>query len=280
MSSRDETQVSSNLSLPFIGAITIHFVVGALLLGSWQFSYKKPVEFEIPKHIKAEMVAIEAPKPAPVVKPKPKPAVKPKPKPIAKPVAKPKPTPKPKETPVVKETVAPVEKVIDLSKETLAAETVTPEPVQEKEPEVPAATEEDLFESLLAGLAAEETAINDQLEVIEQNKQRDSEIQAQVSDYISAITLQVEQQWSRPAELRLMDLSNIEALVSVELLPTGELQDASILRSSGNENYDQSVLRALEKVRRYKVPTDSEVFEAGGFRRLNITFRPEDLLKP
>ncbi|MDO7636672.1 MAG: TonB C-terminal domain-containing protein, partial [Porticoccaceae bacterium] len=105
-------------------------------------------------------------------------------------------------------------------------------------------------------------------------------IEAQVGDYVLAITQQIEEKWSRPAELRLMDLADIQAVVAVEILPTGELQSASILQASGNANYDQSVLRAIEKVRRFRVPADPEVFEMGGFRRLNIIFRPEDLMKP
>jgi colicin import membrane protein len=281
MSSSAGIQAGKDYSLPVIGAITMHVVLGAILFGTWQVSNKSPIEFEIPKNIKAEVVTIEAPKPEPKVvetaKPKPKPVPKPTPKPKETPkVAE---TPKPKETPVVKETPAPAENVIDLSEP--KEEPVIPEVapvIPEVEPEVePEVSQEDLFNDLLAGLAAEETAINEQIEANEQSKVRQAEIKAQVSDYITAITIQIEEKWSRPVELRLMDLSNIEAVVSVELLPTGELQSASIANTSGIENYDQSVLRAIEKVRRFKVPTDSEVFEAGGFRRLNITFRPEDL---
>jgi colicin import membrane protein len=279
MSSSTSLQAGKDYSLPVIGAVTMHVVLGVLLFGTWQVSYKSPIEFEIPKNIKAEVVTIEAPRPEPKVveSPKPKPVPKPAPKPKETPkVAE---TPKPKETPVIKETPAPAENVIDLSepKEEPSIPEVEPA-IPEVEPQVePEVSQEDLFNDLLAGLAAEETAINEQIEANEQSRVRQAEIKAQVSDYITAITIQIEEKWSRPVELRLMDLSNVEALVSVELLPTGELQSASIANTSGIENYDQSVLRAIEKVRRFKVPTDSEVFEAGGFRRLNITFRPEDL---
>jgi colicin import membrane protein len=272
MSSSTSLQAGKDYSLPVIGAVIMHVVLGVLLFGTWQVSYKSPIEFEIPKNIKAEVVTIEAPRPEPKVveSPKPKPVPKPAPKPKETPkVAE---TPKPKETPVIKETPAPAENVIDLSEP--KEEPSIPEVEPQVEPEV---SQEDLFNDLLAGLAAEETAINEQIEANEQSRVRQAEIKAQVSDYITAITIQIEEKWSRPVELRLMDLSNVEAVVSVELLPTGELQSASIANTSGIENYDQSVLRAIEKVRRFKVPTDSEVFEAGGFRQLNITFRPEDL---
>lgn len=76
-----------------------------------------------------------------------------------------------------------------------------------------------------------------------------------------------------------MDVSQLVATVQVELLPTGELLKVTLTQSSGNANYDQSVLRAIERVRRFSVPDDAEVFEAGGFRRLNVIFTPEDLMK-
>ncbi len=270
-------------SLPIIGAIAVHIVVFALLLGSWNMTYKEPKKFEIPKNIKAEMVTIEKPKPEPV-KPKvvPKQETKakqveqPKPKPVtpAKEVAKPVAETKPKE-PAPK----PVDKAVNVSKEVVKPEPIaTPKPAPVVEPEpVPV---ENLFDDLLAEMAAEDEAIQDKIQEIEDSKARQAKIAAQVSDYITLITQQVEEKWSRPVELRLMDLSNIEAVVAVEILPTGELQSASIVRSSGNVNYDQSVIRAIEKVRRFTVPQDSEVFEAGGFRQLNIIFRPEDLMKP
>ncbi|WP_196157294.1 cell envelope integrity protein TolA [Reinekea sp. G2M2-21] len=272
-----------NLSLPIIGAVAVHLVVFTLLIGSWSFSYSKPKTFEIPKSIKAELVVLEKPKPVqekPVVtqpKPQPKPETvsKPKPKAETKPVVQPKTEAKP----VLPKPVEPKPNTVNVSKpaETKPAVVETPKQTETKPETAPA---EDLFENLLAEMAAEDSAIQEQIEAIEQSQIRQAEIAAQVSDYIVVITQQVEEKWSRPVELRLMDLSNIEAVVAVEILPTGELQSATVVQPSGNENYDQSVLRAIEKVRRFTVPQDSEVFEAGGFRKLNITFRPEDLMKP
>ena len=269
-------------SLPIIGAIAVHVVVFALLLGSWNMSYKEPKQFEIPKHIKAEMVALEKPKPV-QVKPKVEPKKEPAPKPVPKPVPKPDVKPAPKPAPEVKPTPTPkpVENAVNISKETIKPEVpVTPAPAPVVTPKPAPLPAENLLDDLLAQMAAEDTVIKEQIQEIEESKVRQAEVAAQVSDYISMITQQVEEKWSRPVELRLMDLSNIEAVVAVEILPTGELQSASIIRSSGNVNYDQSVLRAIEKVRRFTVPQDSDVFEAGGFRQLNIIFRPEDLMKP
>lgn len=280
----------ADLSLPVFGAVAIHLVLGVILLGTWQFSHKKPEEFKIPDSIRAEVVVLEAP----AAKPESKPVAKPQPKPVTQPKPKPKPEPKPEPKPVVKETPKPEPKpvakppepapanTIDLSKEEPAAvEVEQPEVVEPKvEPETPPQSDEDLFENLLAGLAAEEEEISDKIEAIEANQARQAEIEAQVQNYIASILEQVSSTWSRPAEVRLMDVSRLEAGVLVELLPTGELQSVSIVNSSGMDTYDRSVLRAIERVRRFNVPSDSEIFEAGGFRRISITFRPEDLMKP
>lgn len=281
------TNFGRHYSWPIFGAIAIHVVVTVLLFGSWSFSSKSHKEFEIPDHIVASVVTIEKPKVVP------KPVVKPKPTPKPTPVKKPQPKPVVKETPkpVVKEQPKPEPVVIEQPKqeeivlpeaepeikepEIKEPEIVEPEPVEET-PVLE--SEEDLFNNLLEGLAAEEASINEQIEIIETNQAKQAQMEAVVTNHRAIITTQIEQQWSRPPELRLMSLQGIEAVVLVELLPTGELLNVSITKSSGNDRYDQSVMRAVERVRRFSVPEDSEAFEQGGFRRLNITFKPEDLM--
>lgn len=280
----------SAFGAPIFSAIIVHVVVAVLLLSSWNFSVNQPDAFELPKNIRAEFVQIEQAKPEPeVVEPlvNPKPPVRETPKPVETPkslppkpepvVAKPEPIPQVKAPEPVIEQPTPEPEAINISQE--------PEPrIVEQQPDPVEETtiskpEEDLFGDLLAGLAAEEQAISNKIEEITQSQIRAAQIQSEINNYQRTITAQIEEKWSRPVELRLMDLSSIEAVVAVEILPTGELQKATIARSSGNTNYDQSVLRAIEKVRRFSVPDDPELFEAGGFRNLNITFRPEDLMK-
>lgn len=276
----------SSFGAPIFSALIVHAVVGFLLLTSWNFSINQPEAFELPKNIRAEFVQVERARPEPEIVQAP-PAQPPKPAP--KPVEAPKPAP-PKPAPVVKPEPTPVVKAPEPVVEPPIPEAInisqqTPEPAPQPEPkpqpveEPVQAAEEDLFGDLLAGLAAEEQAISNRIEEITQSQIRAAQIQSEIDNFQQNITSQIEERWSRPAELLLMDVSNIEAVVSVELLPTGELQRATITRSSGNANYDQSVIRAIERVRRFAVPSDPELFEAGGFRNLNITFRPEDLMK-
>jgi len=76
-----------------------------------------------------------------------------------------------------------------------------------------------------------------------------------------------------------MDLQGKATVVRINLLPTGELQGEPVIeRSSGIDSLDQSALRALQRVRRFEVPADSQVFNQN-FRSFTITFKPEDLMQ-
>jgi TonB family protein len=255
-----------------------------MVFSSWSFSTNKPKVFEIPNSIRAEVVTIAKPEPKPVVKPKPAPVVKPTPKPIEKP--KPAPVVKPKETEVKKPDVTvPKELASKPAPVKAAPEVVTPTPEELAKAAADAAAEQAaqeaaLFDDFLADLDAEDAKIVDKLAELDAQKVRAQQIGQEIENYTAAITQQISQRWSRPAELRLKDLTGLEAKVSVQLLPTGELSAVSLVESSGMPTYDQSVLRAIERVRRFNVPDDPAVFEAGGFRSLIITFIPEDLIAP
>ncbi|TXR54022.1 energy transducer TonB [Reinekea thalattae] len=254
----------AHYSLPAIGAIVIHAIVAVALIGSWSFSKPKSADFQIPEHIIANVVTVEKPTPAPV-KPKPQPKPAPQPKPVVKETPKPEVAPKPEPAPVV-ETPAPVEQ-----------KQAEPVAQAEPEPEIPALpSEEELLDDLFSDLQAETAAINERVAENEAQRARQAEINASVEDYRAQITRQIEEKWSRP--VGLIDLSALEAKVIVELLPSGELRSARISQSSGNARFDDSILRAIDKVGRFSVPADSITFEQGGFRRLNITFKPEDLM--
>ncbi len=274
-------QQGKDFTLPTIGAVFIHVIAAALLFGSWQFSVHKPVEFQVPAHIQAELITVAPPTPEPVVQPKPKPTPKPvvqskpKPAPTPKPVVTEKVAPKPEVAPVATTEPKPVQKPV---------EEKVPEPVVEEKPvEVPETPVEVVDfelpdeESLFEALAAEEARFDEQRATLEQNRMRNAEVQTAIEAYKNGITTQISQKWSRPID-QLTDLSHLKATASVELLPTGELLNVTLTGSSGNALYDQSVIRAIEKVIRYDVPDDPEVFEKGGFRRLNVTFTPEDLM--
>ena len=271
-------------SVPITLALGVHILVALMVFSSWSFSSTKPKAFELPNSIRAEVVTIAKPEPKSVVKPKPVAKPKPKPAPITKPTPKPVEQPKAK-TPEVKIPEKTVPKELTTKPAPTSVEAIPEVATPSKEQVAKAAADAQardaaLFDNFLAGLDAEDAKIEDKLAQIDADNARAQQIGLEIENYTAAITQQISQRWSRPAELRLKDLTGLEAKVSVQLLPTGELSAVSLVESSGMQTYDQSVLRAIERVRRFKVPEDPNVFEAGGFRRLIITFIPEDLMQP
>lgn len=276
MKTPDTSPDNFAVGLAFIGTALVHLLIVALLFSNWHFGTRSPKSFELPEPIRAELVSIEAitppSAPAPAV---PQSLPKPPPKTAAKPTQEPKPAviekPEPKAEPGVATPSA--------TSTTAESSADTPAPATEPSPQgEQVLSDEDLFSNLLSGLEEEEAAFDQARQQAQQRQQRDQEIQQQVVSYSGAIREQISQRWSRPAELRLMDISRLQATVTVELLPTGELLAVALSNSSGSSSYDQSVLRAIERVRRFTVPEDVEVFQAGGFRRFTVTFKPEDLM--
>ncbi|MDR3158215.1 MAG: TonB family protein [Zoogloeaceae bacterium] len=63
---------------------------------------------------------------------------------------------------------------------------------------------------------------------------------------------------------------NPEAVFVVNILPTGEVLDARILRSSGNSFLDEAIERAIAKSSPLPKPADPAAFQ----RKIEITYRP------
>lgn len=229
----------SYLGLPFLATVLLHALVIAVLTLRWPET--KTVVAAVPKTLPVQAVLVDAE----ALKPNPKPAAQEKPD-IAEP--KPKPTPKPKPE-------------------------VRPEPSQEAarpsppapEPAKPELTEEELAlrarSELEAVLAAEVDA-------------RMSEA-ASLTDTIAAIIRQaVVSRWTRPPSAR----NGMEVVLSIAMVPTGDVVGVSVLSSSGNSAFDRSAMSAVERAGRFpevtKLPRDD--FERD-FRRFQLIFRPEDL---
>lgn len=90
--------------------------------------------------------------------------------------------------------------------------------------------------------------------------------------YVAQITEDIIQQWSRPPSAR----NGMEAVLTVFLIPTGEVVDVHLEESSGNDAFDRSAMAAVEKAGKFAVPPDSRSFERN-FRKIEVVFRPEDL---
>ncbi|MDP4790041.1 MAG: cell envelope integrity protein TolA, partial [Haliea sp.] len=94
------------------------------------------------------------------------------------------------------------------------------------------------------------------------------------ASYASLIRQTVEQRWSRPPTAR----NGMEVLLSIQLIPTGEVVSVSVLRSSGDTAFDRSAVAAVERAGNFPELKNlpPREFEQN-FRRFRLLFRPEDL---
>ena len=88
------------------------------------------------------------------------------------------------------------------------------------------------------------------------------------ADWIRRIQAKVKGNVIVPAELA----GNPEAIFEVVQLPTGEIIEATLRKSSGNRAYDDAVQRAIIKSSPLPRPDRAELFQ----RTLTLKFRPQD----
>ncbi|MEP5567733.1 MAG: cell envelope integrity protein TolA [Halioglobus sp.] len=234
---------------PAMVSLTLHALLLGALTVNWASSESEVVKVKpVPKVINARLVDVSEFQP----KPKPKPRAKPKPKTTPKvAVSKPKPKPvaKPKPKPVAKAPAKPA-----------------PKPKAEPKPE-PRITEEELAAITRADMARAMAAED---EVLEATATADE----MAASYASLIQQTVVNYWSRPPSAR----NGMEALLQIQLIPTGDVVNVSVLKSSGNSAFDRSAVNAVEKAGSFpelqKLP--NREFEKT-FRRFRLLFRPEDL---
>lgn len=66
---------------------------------------------------------------------------------------------------------------------------------------------------------------------------------------------------------------NVKAVVEVTLLPSMEVYDIKLVKSSGNPDYDNNVQQAIDRVRIFPPLPDGAQF--ADYRVLRLTFRPQ-----
>jgi TonB family protein len=174
--------------------------------------------------------------------------------PVKKPKAKPKPKPKPSPAPETKQEPVPI---------------ITPEPKAPKPPtEVEVNSKMDAEQ--LAALTREElTALIDSEQVLAGTNA------PSMRDVVAAtIQAAVIGRWTRPPSAR----NGMVSILSIQLVPTGEVVGVSVVQSSGNSAFDRSAMTAVERAGRFPEITklDNRTFEAN-FRRFQLIFKPEDL---
>ena len=176
---------------------------------------------------------------ADALKPKPKPTPKPEPK------SKPKPVPDPKPTP-------------------------EPAPAPPKAPEPPQDSAPPLNAEQLAALTRDELGA-----LIDADSGAMGTAEPTLRDVVAAtIRATVINRWTRPPSAR----NGMVAVLSIQLVPTGEVVGVSVLQSSGNNAFDRSAMNAVERSARFPdvAKLENAVFEEN-FRRFQLIFKPEDL---
>ena len=232
------------IAVPLFIAVLVHVVFLVAIEGEWNTGEATVVAK--PQVVQASLVSLNAPKKT-APKPKSKPKKKPKPKPKAKPKSQPTPTPVAAPAPVKPKPLEP--------------ESPQPEPAAENSQAQKLA---DLQKELMAGLEelpqAEPSETNDEFDEVQQ--------------VAALMQARITQNWRRPPSAR----NGMEALLTISLVPTGEVVGINVSTSSGSSAFDRSAIAAVERVGQFPEVAVLSIsdFERY-FRRFPLRFRPEDL---
>jgi colicin import membrane protein len=201
-------------------------------------------------------VVVEPPKPVPKVEPKPEPAPPPKPEPkIEKPdiVEKAAPKPKPKAEPP-------------------KPKPEPPKPKPKAEPPKPKVPPRDLQaeKMMREQLAAESAAASERLAKDLAERATAAAQDRALAAWMARIRGSIRGRILEPVVAQVQ--GNPEAVFDVSLLPTGEVLNVRLTKSSGNSAYDQELHRAILAASPLPKPEPASLFQ----RRLELRFRPKD----
>lgn len=305
--------MSKPVALPAVITVLLHLVVLALLAFNFSLFSTPQQVVPQPKIIEAKLVSMEQlpalrakPKaetqaePQPVDEPKPEPLKPeppkpepPKPEPVKPPTPEPKPEPpkpdieKQKQIEKQKE----LEKQVQVEKEKAAleqkklAEQKKKQEDERKRKEADEAQRKKQQED--AQRKAQEDADRKKREQQEKNElakamaaednamaaERDQEA---VASFAGMIQRDIQNNWSRPPSARI----GMHVVLLIQLIPSGDVINVSVLKSSGNDSFDQSAITAVRRVGKFpylkELDKTPQVFERN-FRRLQLDFSPEDL---
>ncbi|SIQ29582.1 cell envelope integrity protein TolA [Marinobacterium stanieri] len=98
--------------------------------------------------------------------------------------------------------------------------------------------------------------------------------QAVIGDIRSYIQAVLQDSWRIPSTAR----NGMEAIVTIHLLPSGEVDQAYIAKSSGNAAFDNTAVQAVYRVQSFPRVADVDpiLFERQ-LRKLQVKFKPEGL---
>jgi len=246
-----------NYALAF--TILVHVALLAFLFFGVQWKRSKPEVMEVelwsPTPMPAQYIPPPPPPPTPEVKPEPLPRVEPKPEPVLK-----------KPDIVVKEE----KKKPEPKKPEPKPEPPKPEPKKpEPKPEVKPAPKFDFSKELSRETADLKPRQNTQQlanAAAAEAEQRASSNNRGKADYANKIRVRIRSNISLPPSIQ----GNPEAVFEVSQLPSYEILDVKLKRSSGNPALDAAIERAIRKSSPLPKPDDPSLFQ----RTLEIKYKP------
>lgn len=257
----------------------VHVILLLVLIFGVRWQSRPPESIAVELWEAPPAPAVEAPRPLPKVEPPTPPAVQPEPKPEPRPeparpeprIEKPeiklkepvkmKPVPKPVPKPVARLEPKPVPK---LEPKPVPKPVLKPEPFKPRVDDTQRRIRDELArEQASLAIDRERQQIRDQLarDAVTSRSRSTAEYEAKIRNKVRGnIVLPLDMQ------------GNPEALFLVTQLPTGEVLDIKLMRSSGHRGYDAAVERAILKSSPLPRPDRAELFS----RELRLTFRPRD----
>ena len=144
---------------------------------------------------------------------------------------------------------------------------------QKEEQERKRLIKEQQQQALLDDLARERSQLDAEIaaERVARQRVEDEDARQSGSAYIKK---RVTDAWSRPPSAR----NNMVVELTIELIPTGEVINVNVSKSSGNAAFDRSATRAVNRVGAFPELRDMprRLFDSE-FRSFKLEFSPEDL---
>jgi len=90
--------------------------------------------------------------------------------------------------------------------------------------------------------------------------------------FSSMIQNQIREVWKKP-----LITEGLVVEIELQLLPTGEILDSNVIKTSGNKNFDVSALSAITRVGKFvNISMPSKLFDEN-FRKFTLVFSAENL---
>ena len=272
--------------LALVLAVLVHVAFLAVLIWSvrWQSRPPEPITAEL----YAPPAQARVPEPEPKVAPPPPPKEQPKPEPPPPPPPPPPPKPEPDQAEIALKAKQEQERKAEekrradelrAAEEKRKAEEKRAADEKRKADEKRAAEARERQQRETAAMLAQADTETKQRAAQEAKARADAEIRARAqaeanaraaaqADWIRRIQSKIRGNVTLPPGMP----GNPEAVFEVIQLPTGEILDAKLVKSSGVPAYDEAVSRAILKSSPLPRPERSEMFQ----RVLQLRFRPLD----